>query len=309
LGAIKMANIIRQDVIEKRIFLIRGQNVMFDRDLAELYQVETRTLNQAVKRNIDRFPKDFMFQLNKKEFENWRSQIVMSNSDKMGLRRKPYVFTEQGVAMLSSVLNSKRAVQVNIAIMRVFVNVRKIVSANKEALTKLNRLEDRVESQGKKIKTIFDVIHRQSEAKLLSPSKPFSNKKAVRDIISNCEGYIYWVDKYFSKVGLDWLSESINVDKTKKVKILMLADKVNNKFISLYKELKKEFKSDKVKLEIRGIVDKKVGSDIHDRWIISEGLCYNVPSTDTVARGQYTEVKQSNNFPPFNKWWRKSKEI
>ncbi|MCF7878796.1 MAG: ORF6N domain-containing protein [Candidatus Omnitrophica bacterium] len=112
---------IRQDVIEKRIFLIRSQNVMFDRDLAELYQVETRTLNQAVKRNIDRFPKDFMFQLNKKEFENWRSQIVMSNSDKMGLRRKPYVFTEQGVAMLSSVLNSKRAIQVNIAIMRVFV--------------------------------------------------------------------------------------------------------------------------------------------------------------------------------------------
>jgi hypothetical protein len=89
----------------------------------------------------------------------------------------------------------------------------------------------------------------------------------------------------------------------------MLPDKVNNKFLSLYKDLKKEFKSDKVKLEIRGIVDKKVGSGIHDRWIISEGLCYNVPSTDTVARGQYTEVKQSNNFPPFNKWWRKSKEI
>ncbi|MCF7878797.1 MAG: hypothetical protein K9L95_04930 [Candidatus Omnitrophica bacterium] len=176
-------------------------------------------------------------------------------------------------------------------------------------LAKLNRLEDRVESQGKKIKTIFDVIHRQSEAKLLSPSKPFSNKKAVRDIISNCEGYIYWVDKYFSKVGLDWLSESINVNKVTKVKILMLPDKVNNKFISLYKDLKKEFKSDKIKLEIRGIVDKKVGSGIHDRWIISEGLCYNVPSTDTVARGQYTEVKQSSNFPPFDKWWRKSKDI
>lgn len=135
----------------------------------------------------------------------------MSNSNKMGLRRKPYAFTEQGVAMLSSVLNNKRAIEVNIAIMRVFVNVRKIVSANKEVLTKLNRLEDRIESQGKKIKTIFDVIHRQSEAKLLSPGKPFSNKKAVRDIISNCKGYIYWIDKYFSKGGLDWLSEAINV--------------------------------------------------------------------------------------------------
>ncbi len=304
-----MANIIKQDIIKKRIFLIRGQNVMFDRDLAELYQVETRILNQAVKRNIDRFPKDFMFQINKKEFENWRSQIVMSNSDKMGLRRKPYVFTEQGVAMLSSVLNSKRAIKVNIAIIRVFVNVRKIVSANKEILTRFNRLENRVESQDKRIKTIFEVIHRQSEAKLLSPSKPFSNKKAVRDIINHCTKYIYWIDKYFSKAGLDWLSESINVDKVKKIRILMLSDKVNKKFVSLYKDLKKELKSDKVKLEIKGIIDKKVSSSIHDRWIISENLCYNVPSTDTVARGQYTEVKQSNNFPPFDKWWRKSKDI
>lgn len=304
-----MANIIKQDIIKKRIFLIRGQNVMFDRDLAELYRVETRILNQAVKRNIDRFPKDFMLQLNKKEFENWRSQIVMSNSDKMGLRRKPYVFTEQGVAMLSSVLNSKRAIKVNIAIMRVFVNVRKIVSANKEILTRFNRLENRVESQDKRIKTIFEVIHKQSEAKLLSPGKPFSNKKAVRDIINRCTKYIYWIDKYFSKVGLDWLSEAINADKVRKVRILMLPDKANKKFVSLYKDLKKELKSDKVKLEIKGIVDKKVSSSIHDRWIISEDLCYNVPSTDTVARGQYTEVKRSDNFSPFDRWWRKSKDI
>lgn len=196
-----MANIIRQDVIEKRIFLIRGQNVMLDSSLAELYGVETKVLNQAVKRNRERFPKDFMFRLTKEESGNLRSQNDPSSlrsqsvtlKSRRGRHRKylPYVFTEQGVAMLSSVLNSKRAIQVNIAIMRVFVNVRKIVSANKEVLTKLNRLEDRVESQGKKIKTIFDVIHRQSEAKLLSPSEPFSNKKAFRDIISNCREYIY----------------------------------------------------------------------------------------------------------------------
>ena len=95
---------------------------MLDRDIADLYGVETRMLNQAVKRNIKRFPEDFMFRLNKKEMENWKSQIVISNKEKMGLRKKPLVFTEHGILMLSSVLNSKRAVQVNIAIMRRNIN-------------------------------------------------------------------------------------------------------------------------------------------------------------------------------------------
>jgi hypothetical protein len=106
-------------LIERRIYLIRRQKVMLDRDLAELYRVETRALVQGVKRNLDRFPQDFMFQLTRDELEQWRSQIVISNPGaKMGLRRRPYAFTEQGVAMLSSVLRSERAVQVNIAIMR-----------------------------------------------------------------------------------------------------------------------------------------------------------------------------------------------
>lgn len=110
--------------IQNKICEIRGQKVMLDRDLAQLYGVETRVLNQAVRRNLDRFPEDFMFQLSKSEFENWKSQIVMSNSVNMGLRRKPYAFTELGVAMLSSVLNSQIAIQINISIMRAFVAVR-----------------------------------------------------------------------------------------------------------------------------------------------------------------------------------------
>jgi hypothetical protein len=93
--------------IQNKIYFIRGQQVMLDRDLAKLYQVETKVLNQAVKRNIERFPEDFMFQLSKDEFENWKSQIVTSNNDRMGLRRPPYAFTEQGVSMLASVLKSK----------------------------------------------------------------------------------------------------------------------------------------------------------------------------------------------------------
>ena len=98
----------KEDIkIENMIYEIRGKQVMIDRDLAKLYHVETRVLIQKVKRNIERFPKDFCFQMTELEFENWKSQIVMSNSDKMGLRRAPYVFTEQGVAMLSAIINTK----------------------------------------------------------------------------------------------------------------------------------------------------------------------------------------------------------
>lgn len=118
------------EVIQSKIYEIRGQRVMLDRDLAEMYGVETRVLNQAVKRNIERFPEDFMFQLTDEEVRNWKSQFVMSNSIKMGLRKNPYAFTELGVAMLSCVLNSKIAIQVNMGIMRAFVALRQLVAAN-----------------------------------------------------------------------------------------------------------------------------------------------------------------------------------
>lgn len=113
-------------VIQSKIYEIRGQKVMLDRDLAEMYGVLTKVLNQAVKRNPDRFPEDFMFQLTNKETQNWKSQIVTTNSIKMGVRRNPYAFTELGVAMLSSVLNSKTAIQINMSIMRAFVTIRHI---------------------------------------------------------------------------------------------------------------------------------------------------------------------------------------
>jgi len=158
--------------------------------------------------------------------------------------------------MLSSVLNSERAILVNIGIMRVFVNIRKLVFANKGILNRLNRLEERVQSHDKKIRTIFEVIHRPSDTRLLSPGKPFSNKKAVRDIIGSCEKYIYWVDKYFSRAGLDWLSESLNTSKVKNIKILMSQDMANEKFVSLYKDLREELKNDDVQCELRIITDK-----------------------------------------------------
>ena len=112
--------------IEDMIYEIRGKYVMIDRDLAKLYQTETRILNQRVKRNIERFPNSFCFQMTEDEFLNWKSQIVMSNSDKIGLRRAPYVFTEQGVAMLSAIINTDVAVEVSIRIMNVFVEMKNI---------------------------------------------------------------------------------------------------------------------------------------------------------------------------------------
>jgi len=182
------------------------------------------------------------------------------------------------------------------------LNRLKLVSTNKGILNKLNLLEDDVQSHDKKIKTIFKIINKSPDTKLLSPGKPFSNKKAIRDIISSCEKHIYWVDKYFSRAGLDWLSESLNTGTVKDIRILMSSEKVDKKFLSLYKDLREELKNNGVKCELRVIIDNKLKADIHDRWIISENLCYNMPSTDTVARGQYSEVKRTANFPPFNEW-------
>lgn len=142
------------ELIRSKIYEIRGQKVMLDRDLAIMYGVETRALNQAVKRNTDRFPEDFMFQLTDEEVQIWKSQIVMSNSVKMGMRRNPYAFTELGVAMLSSVLTSKIAIQVNIGIMRAFVAVRQMIAANPVAL-RLSSLEKNFEELKQDLEEIF----------------------------------------------------------------------------------------------------------------------------------------------------------
>jgi len=136
-------------VIQQKIFEIRNQRVMMDRDLAALYGVETRTLNQAVRRNIHRFPPDFMFQLTKEELSDWKSQTVISNSIKMGLRKPPMVFTELGVAMLSSVLNSDTAIDINISIMRAFVELRRLTqlaaASYQELQREINDVKDYIE--------------------------------------------------------------------------------------------------------------------------------------------------------------------
>ena len=157
---------IPDEVITTKIYLIREQKVMLDRDLAELYGVETKYLKRQVKRNVDRFPEDFMFQLSDSEFKNWRSQFVTSNSsDKMGLRYRPFAFTEQGVAMLSSVLNSPRAIAVNIRIIRIFTKIRTSLTDNLNLRLEIEEIKKKLSNQSKNIELVFSYLDELVEKK------------------------------------------------------------------------------------------------------------------------------------------------
>jgi hypothetical protein len=167
----KSLSLVPAERIERSILLIRGQKIMLSIDLANLYDVEPRSLIQAVKRNIDRFPDDFMFQLTKEEFENLKSQNVISSLNGWGgLRRaRPYAFTEQGVAMLSTVLRSPTAVRVNIEIMRAFVRLRRMLASHAELSRKLNALEKKYDSQ---FKAVFDAIRQLMQPPDAKPKRP-----------------------------------------------------------------------------------------------------------------------------------------
>lgn len=149
------ASLVPMERIRQTILLLRGQRVILDRDLAGLYGVPTKTLKQAVKRNAARFPEDFMFVLTPAELANWRSQFVTSKADRMGLRYAPMAFTEQGIAMLSTVLNSERAIRVNIAVMRTFVQLRGFLASHEDLARKLEGLEKKYDAQ---FRVVFDAI-------------------------------------------------------------------------------------------------------------------------------------------------------
>jgi ORF6N domain len=162
-------------LIERRIHLIRSQKVMLSPDLAELYQVETRALVQAVKRNLDRFPEDFMFQLSDEEFQNLKSQIVISSWG--GARRAtPYAFTELGVAMLSSVLNSKRAVQMNIVIMRAFVRLREVLATHKDLARKIEEMHTTQKDHA----ALFSIVVKDIQNLAKSVKREFKKLKSPR---------------------------------------------------------------------------------------------------------------------------------
>ncbi len=196
--------------IQSQIYTIRGLQVMLDRDLAKLYEIETKVFKQTVNRNKDRFPDDFMFELTKDELANWRSQFVTSNSDKMGLRRTPYVFTEQGVSMLSGILKSKIAIDVSVNIIRTFVSMRNFISQNSSIFQRLNLLEEKQFDTDKNIDNILNAI----EEKNIKPTQGiffdgqmFDAYSFIADLIRDAKKEIILIDNYVDDSVLIHLSK------------------------------------------------------------------------------------------------------
>jgi len=175
------------EVVISKIYLIRNHKVMLNIDLAELYQVETKRLNEQVKRNIDRFPEDFMFQLNSEEWELLRSQIATSKKSWGGRRYAPLAFTEHGVLMLSSVLNSERAIQVNIQIMRIYSKLKGMIMDHKDILLKLERLEGKVSKHDENFKVVFDLSKRvvKSENRTHAQDRVHAKERRLRNLRSS----------------------------------------------------------------------------------------------------------------------------
>lgn len=213
-----------ENKVESLIRVIRGQQVMLDRDLAELYGVETRRLNEQVKRNIERFPEDFMFQLTKEEFENWKSQFATSNSIVMGARKRPYAFTEQGVAMLSGVLKSSTAVEANIRIMRAFVSMRHFMVNNAAIFRRLETIEfNQLESNKVQAKILahqevqdhrIDEIFRRLDEGMYKPKQGifFDNQiydaySFVSELVKSAKQRIILIDNYVDESVLTLLDK------------------------------------------------------------------------------------------------------
>ena len=234
-----------QNIVNK-IYNIRDKQVMIDRDLAEIYQVETKVFNQAVKRNIDRFPKDFMFQLSKDELAIWRSQIVTSKNDKMGLRRPPYAFTEQGVSMLSAILRSKTAIEISIKIIRTFANMRRFFTANASIFSRIDSVEKNLIEYKTESESKFDKIFEAIEERGIKPKQGiffegqiFDAYKFVSDLFRSAKTSILIIDNYIDDSVLTHLTK-----KQQSVKVIIFTKQISQqlkldvkKFNSQYKNL------------------------------------------------------------------------
>ena len=207
-----MSKLMKTADIQNRIFTIRGLQVMIDKDLAEMYKVETRVLNQAVKRNIKRFPKEFMFQLKPEELENWKSQIVISNKEIMGLRKMPFVFTEQGVSMLAGILKSDIAIEISIRIINAFVGMRKFLSQNTNLFSRLNNLEQKqlstdvkfIETDSKIDKILDAIQSKEIKCKqgVFYNGQIFDAYVFIADLIKSARKSILLIDNYIDETVL-----------------------------------------------------------------------------------------------------------
>ena len=253
----KNLTIVENREIQNMIYTFRGRQVMIDRDLAYLYNVETKVLNQAVKRNLNRFPEYFRFQLTEEEYENLRSQFVTSSEDNThgGRRYMPYVFTEQGIAMLSAVLKSAVAVEVSIKIMNNFVEMRNFLLSNKEMFSRLDRVELKQLETDRKLEEVFNYIASNTEVKqnIFFDGQIYDAFSFIVGLIQKAKKEIILIDNY---VDINTLNILCKKNKNVKIKIYTsgkgnLTIKDINKFNAQYEEL---------------IV--KINTDFHDRFLI-----------------------------------------
>ena len=249
--------IIRIDDIKTKIYTIRGVQVMLDSDLAKLYGVEIRVLNQAVKRNKERFPEDFMFQLTKEEVESLRSQIVILKKGR-GKHRKylPYAFTEQGVAMLSAVLKSKTAVEVSIKIMKAFVAMRKFILKNAEIFSRLEKVEYKLSEHDKKFEALFDALANKEEIPnqgIFFDGQIFDAYKFISDLIRSAKKSIVLIDNYIDESVLTLLTK-----RKPQVKAVIYVGKIT-------KQIELDLKKHNAQYSP---VEIKEVKNIHDRFLI-----------------------------------------
>lgn len=248
--------------IKDKILTIRNQQVLLDRDLAELYEVETRVLNQAVKRNLERFPSHFCFQLNEEELQNWKSQIVISNKEKMGLRKEPLVFTEQGVSMLAGVLKSKKAIEISIKIIEEFVAMRNYIQQNAGLFQKIQQIDQKFIEQDSK----FDVLFTALEQKQLTPSQGiffdgqlFDSYKLVSVLISQAKESIILIDNYVNEDTLTLFTDC-------KVPITIYTKDISKKLDLASKKFNEQYG----KLELQEFHKS------HDRFLLVDNQIYHI---------------------------------
>ena len=257
--------------IESLIIMLRGQQTLLDRDLAMLYGVETRRLNEQVQRNIERFPEDFMFQLTKEEFENWKSQFAISKSIKMGARKRPYAFTRNGIAMLSSVLRSQTAVDVNISIMRAFTATQQFFAANAQMFQRIEVIEHnqlalaaRQQDTDKKVEQIFNRLDDRSKTPtqgIFYDGQIFDAYTFVSDLIRSAKKSIVLFDNY--------------VDDT----VLTMLDKRKNKVTAtIYtKSIPKQLSLDLAKHNAQyQPIEVNVFDKVHDRFLCIDNTVYHI---------------------------------
>ena len=253
----KNLTIVENREIQNMIYTFRGRQVMIDRDLAYLYNVETKVLNQAVKRNLNRFPEYFRFQLTEEEYENLRSQFVTSSEDNThgGRRYMPYVFTEQGIAMLSAVLKSAVAVEVSIKIMNNFVEMRNFLLSNKEMFSRLDRVELKQLETDRKLEEVFNYIASNTEVKqnIFFDGQIYDAFSFIVGLIQKAKKEIILIDNY---VDINTLNILCKKNKNVKIKIYTsgkgnLTTKDINKFNAQYEEF-----------------TLKINTDFHDRFLI-----------------------------------------